>query len=101
MKKAVLIPVLLLSILAANAQSDTAKAPQYHMVKTYVSFIIPWVTINKNTTTAEFQTATTIGFPIGILVYSDGFAAFLCSFATKTRFCLQKNFRNEQFRIFP
>jgi hypothetical protein len=43
----------------------------YPQTKGYVSFIIPWVTVNKNTTTTEFQTATTIGFPIGILVYSS------------------------------
>ena len=71
MRKSVLVLVLLLSLFAAKAQSDTTKLPQYHMVKAYLSFIIPWVTINKNTTTAEFQTATTIGFPVGVNVYSS------------------------------
>lgn len=46
-------------------------ATTYPQTKAYMSFIIPWVTVNKSTTTTEFQTATTIGFPIGILVYSS------------------------------
>ena len=37
--------------------------------KAYVSFIIPWVTVNKNATTTEFQSNTTIGFPVGLNVY--------------------------------
>jgi hypothetical protein len=40
MRKAIPIPVLLLSLLTANARSDTTKVPQYHMVKAYLSFII-------------------------------------------------------------
>ncbi|HEV3412695.1 MAG TPA: hypothetical protein VG101_09460 [Puia sp.] len=50
----------------SNSPADT---PRYHVVKAYLSFIIPWVTINKNETTTEFKTATTIGFPVGINVY--------------------------------
>jgi len=46
-------------------------AATYPQTKAYLSFIIPWFTINKNTTTTEFQTATTIGFPVGIMVYSS------------------------------
>ena len=34
-----------------------------------MSFIIPWVKIDKNQTTWEFQDATTIGFPVGMNVY--------------------------------
>jgi hypothetical protein len=49
----------------------TPAAATYPQTKAYMSFIIPWVTINKNTTTSEFQTATTIGFPIGLLVFSS------------------------------
>jgi len=53
-----------------SAQTDTAtEAPRYHVVKGYLSFIIPWVTINKEKTTTEFQNATTIGFPVGINIY--------------------------------
>ena len=54
------------------AQTQTAEpsaAPTYPYAKAYLSFIIPWVTINKNTTTTEFQNATTIGFPVGLTVY--------------------------------
>ena len=43
--------------------------PTYPYTKAYLSFIIPWVTFNKHTTTTEFQSATTIGFPVGINVY--------------------------------
>jgi hypothetical protein len=50
---------------AAQAPSGQA----YPYSKGYMSFIIPWVTINKNTTTTEFQSATTIGFPVGLNVY--------------------------------
>ena len=50
-------------------------AQSYPYVKGYLSFIIPVVTINKNETTTNFQTATTIGFPVGVNVYySDRFA---------------------------
>jgi hypothetical protein len=48
--------------------------PNYPYVKAYMSFIIPWVTINKDETVTEFEKATTIGFPVGINVYySDHF----------------------------
>jgi hypothetical protein len=54
-------------------ETTTASAPAtaetYPRVKAYLSFIIPWVTINKNTTTTEFQSATTVGFPVGINIY--------------------------------
>ena len=73
MRTAILIPVLLIQLSTVNhlfAQSDTpVDTPRYHVVKGYLSFIIPWVTINKSTTTTEFQTATTIGFPVGINIY--------------------------------
>jgi len=49
--------------------AESAPAETYPRVKAYLSFIIPWVTINKNTTTTEFQAATTVGFPVGINVY--------------------------------
>lgn len=48
---------------------SSAPAETYPRVKAYLSFIIPWVTINKNTTTTEFQSATTVGFPVGVNVY--------------------------------
>lgn len=51
------------------AQDAAHAAETYPRVKAYMSFIIPWVTINKNTTTTEFQNATTIGFPVGVNVY--------------------------------
>jgi hypothetical protein len=58
-----------------NAQSQvTVSKPNYPYVKGYLSFIIPWVTINKDETVTEFEKATTIGFPVGLNVYySDKF----------------------------
>ena len=53
----------------STTPSEPAPAETYPRVKTYLSFIIPWVTINKNTTTTEFQSATTVGFPVGVNVY--------------------------------
>src|SRR5580693_6836857 len=57
------------------AQSEVSVSkPNYPYVKAYLSFIIPWVTINKNETVTEFEKATTIGFPVGLNVYySDKF----------------------------
>ena len=46
-----------------------APALTYPYTKGYLSFIIPWVTFQGNTVTPEFKTATTIGFPFGVLVY--------------------------------
>jgi hypothetical protein len=84
MRKLFLIVILFAYLSGGNrlyAQSSTtptltptttptaAPAPTYPYSKGYMSFIIPWLTINKNTTTREFQTATTIGFPVGINVY--------------------------------
>jgi len=61
---------LCFSVVVLAQRIDSARAGEtYPRVKTYVSFIIPWVTINKNTTTYEFQNATTIGFPVGVNVY--------------------------------
>lgn len=69
MKRLVFCFILLsISTLTLKAQSDST-APRYHVVKTYLSFIMPWVTINDKTTTTEFQNNTTIGFPIGVNVY--------------------------------
>jgi hypothetical protein len=52
----------------------TSPTPVYPQTKAYLSFIIPWVTVQGNTATPEFKTATTIGFPFGILVlYSATF----------------------------
>jgi len=47
----------------------TSPSPTYPYTKGYLSFIIPWVTIQGKTVTPEFKTATTIGFPFGVLVY--------------------------------
>src|ERR1700727_1289304 len=43
-------------------------SPTYPQTKSYLSFIIPWVTFQGKTVTPEFKAATTIGFPFGILV---------------------------------
>jgi hypothetical protein len=53
-----------------NAQTEVlVSKPNYPYVKAYMSFIIPWVTINKDETVTEFEKATTIGFPVGLNVY--------------------------------
>ncbi|HXD78222.1 MAG TPA: hypothetical protein VN616_10470 [Puia sp.] len=52
----------------AQSAPDTA-TPAYPYVKGYLSFIIPWVTFSKNSTTTEFQHSTTIGFPVGLNIY--------------------------------
>ncbi|TDW96719.1 hypothetical protein [Dinghuibacter silviterrae] len=72
MNKLIFTISLLLSTLCLFAQTDSTtkpEVPQYHLTKAYLSFIIPWVTINNKTTTTEFQSNTTIGFPVGINVY--------------------------------
>ena len=74
MRKKFLFLVLFLglsvSLFAQAQKTDSTRAKEtYPRVKTYLSFIIPWVTLNKNTTTYEFQSATTIGFPVGVNVY--------------------------------
>jgi hypothetical protein len=51
-----------------------ASTPTYPYVKGYLSFIIPWVTFQGKNVTSEFKSATTLGFPFGVLVYySDHF----------------------------
>jgi hypothetical protein len=53
---------------------SASPTPVYPQTKAYLSFIIPWVTVQGKTATPEFKTATTIGFPFGILVlYSATF----------------------------
>jgi hypothetical protein len=52
----------------------TSSSVTYPQAKGYLSFIIPWVTVQGKTVTPEFKTATTIGFPFGVLVlYSATF----------------------------
>jgi hypothetical protein len=54
--------------------SATSPSPVFPQTKGYLSFIIPWVTYQGKTATSEFKTATTLGFPFGILVlYSQSF----------------------------
>ncbi len=57
------------SLLAQSTETTTTPAETYPRVKGYLSFIIPWLTVNKNETTRQFESATTIGFPVGINVY--------------------------------
>ena len=54
---------------AQSAPVPPASYTSFPYVKAYVSFIIPWVTINKTETTTEFEKSTTIGFPVGLNVY--------------------------------
>lgn len=66
-----LLGMLLLGSLSVKSQvpMPSKSYESYPYVKGYLSFIIPWITINKNETTTEFETATTIGFPVGLNVY--------------------------------
>jgi hypothetical protein len=66
-----LIGIFILYSLDAQSQATapTQNYSSYPYVKGYLSFIIPWVTVNKNETTTEFENATTIGFPVGLNVY--------------------------------
>ncbi|HZZ75586.1 MAG TPA: hypothetical protein VFE04_06630 [Puia sp.] len=78
MKKRLYHTLLFLSIATSGkiyAQSEVkVSKPNYPYVKGYLSFIIPWVTINKDETVTEFEKATTVGFPFGLNVYySDHF----------------------------
>lgn len=69
---------------AAHAQQPTTPelthpvgiVENYPSAKAYLSFIIPWATFNKNTTTTEFQSSTTVGFPVGVTVYYSPRFAF-------------------------
>lgn len=55
---------------AAQSVPDPAAIyASFPYTKAYISFIIPWVTINRKMTTTEFQSNTTIGFPVGLNVY--------------------------------
>jgi hypothetical protein len=83
MRKAILFLCLFLSLSTTSLYAQTqqpASAPAlqtasalpsqtYPYVKGYLSFIIPWVTLQGSTVTPEFKTTTTIGFPFGVLVY--------------------------------
>ena len=64
---------LLICSLALSAKGQTPSQPPEHppfpYVKGYMSFIIPWVKIDKDQTVWEFQNAITIGFPMGLNVY--------------------------------
>lgn len=54
--------------------ASTFPTATYPQVKGYLSFIIPWVTTQGRVTTPEFKTATTVGFPFGIMIlYSPTF----------------------------
>ncbi len=92
--KRVLKPILTTAILicllapkglhAQVAKQDSAKvqgtlspatSPKtYPRAVGYLSFIVPIVTIDKNTTTYNFNGTTKIGFPVGVnILYSDHF----------------------------
>jgi hypothetical protein len=79
MKLKKLLWVFVLVIFSASASfAQTQAAPQtYPKVVSYLSFIIPTVTINKNVTTNDFSGGINkfaIGFPVGInILYSEHF----------------------------
>ena len=64
-----IVTAMLISVSSFSQQPVTGSALAYPYVKGYVSFIIPWVTIDKTGATWEFQNSTKIGFPIGLNVY--------------------------------
>jgi hypothetical protein len=80
-----LIVCLLLPTISFAQKADTAKAaapviqktevkPVYPKAVGYLSFIIPFFTIDKNGTTPNFNGTTKIGFPVGVnVLYSDKF----------------------------
>ena len=70
-----ILAIILLNVNSALAQQQTpSMPPTYPKVVGYLSFIIPVVSINKNSTTTDFTSATTIGFPVGLnVLYSDKF----------------------------
>jgi hypothetical protein len=93
MRKVILIVFVLLSVCAsdrifaqtASSQPSSpsglqlpaaAPPPTYPYTKGYLSFIIPWVTVQGKTTTPEFKNSTTIGFPFGVLVYYSAHFGF-------------------------
>lgn len=80
MRKPMAFLAISISLICARdlrAQTAPSATPTiYPRVKPYLSFIIPWVTINKTATTTEFKNATSIGFPVGIVVYSSDKFAF-------------------------
>lgn len=73
------------SVFAQQAKTDSTKinagaAPSvagskiYPRAVGYLSFIVPVVTIDKNSTTYNFNGTTKIGFPVGVnVLYSDHF----------------------------
>jgi hypothetical protein len=72
MRKTIFAVCLSLSLFTVSR--TYAQLPAYPQAKGYLSFIVPWVTVQGKTTTPEFKTATTIGFPFGVLVlYSQTF----------------------------
>jgi hypothetical protein len=79
MKKIIFISIVAISSLNINRalaqqQPIQSAGPIYPKVVGYLSFIVPVVTINKSTTTTNFTSATTIGFPVGLnVLYSDKF----------------------------
>jgi hypothetical protein len=70
---AILLSFMLLSTTGLFAQSAPPETC-YPKTVGYLSFIFPFVTINKNETTTDFTKSTTIGFPIGVnVLYSKHF----------------------------
>lgn len=76
MRKTAFVALLAIGLLNANQLFSQTEVQQPFTRKAvgYLSFIIPWVTIQGNTVTPEFKKATTIGFPFGVnVLYSETF----------------------------
>ena len=67
------IAIFFISFLQTN-HSRAQSPPTYPKTVGYLSFILPIVTMDKNTTTTNFTNATSIGFPTGVnILYSEHF----------------------------
>jgi hypothetical protein len=76
MKKSVFAIILMITLLNSKNTfaQETSVKPTYPKTVGYLSFIIPIVTVQGSTTTTNFTSATTIGFPVGLnILYSDKF----------------------------
>jgi len=74
MRKTMFVAFLFLGLFTTGRMYAQSPQPTYPQTKGYLSFIIPWVTVQGSTVTPEFKTATTIGFPFGVnVLYSETF----------------------------
>ena len=88
--KTILVSAILFALLSVNASAQQTKADStrinpvatppaaapktYPRAVGYLSFIVPIVVVDKNSTTWDFNGTTKIGFPVGVnVLYSEHF----------------------------